>query len=174
VTVVTENTGGREHAADGTRVGGFDTEGRWFVAALLGLGGVALGALLPVLAGWAAELPWMPFQGPLRLLGSFDGGWLVWGRPVIGGVLGLLAAAWVVTGSAVLVVGDERVEVVRRGQVERVVRRDQVDGVHRRGSKVVLVSAQGRELFADDVEGPKDAVRAAFVRHGYPWEGADA
>ena len=132
-----------------------------------------LGLLLPVLARWAGELPWMPFQGPLRLLGSLDAGWLVWGRPLAGAVLGVLVAAWVVTGSAVLHVSDEQVRVERRGQVERIVRREQVDGVHRRGSKVVLVSAQGRELFADDVEGPKDAVRTAFVGHGYPWEGPE-
>ncbi|MCC2312757.1 YqeB family protein [Cellulomonas xiejunii] len=165
--MVTESANGE------TRVGGFDTEGRWFVAGLLAAAGAALGLLLPLLARWAAGLPWVPFQGPLRLLASFDGSWLVWGRPLLGAVLGLLLAAWVVTGTAVLVLSDAQVEVVRRGQVERVIRRDQVDGVHRRGSKVVVESAQGRELFADDVEGPKDAVRAAFVRHGYPWEGGD-
>ncbi len=157
-----------------TRVGGFDTEGRWFVAGLLAAGGAGLGLLLPLLARWAGELPWMPFQGPLRLLGSLDASWLVWGRPLVGAVLGLAVAAWIITGSAVLLVRDDRLTVVRRGQVERVVRRDQVDGVHRRGSKVVLVNAQGRELFADDVEGPKDVVRAAFVEHGYPWEGPQA
>ena len=40
--------------------------------ALFGLGGAALGALLPFLAGWATDLPWVPFRGPLELLGSFD------------------------------------------------------------------------------------------------------
>ncbi len=163
---------GGEGASDGdTRVGGFDAEGRWFVLGLLTVAGACLGLLLPLLARWAGELPWMPFQGPLRLLGTVDVDWLVWGRPVIGAALGAALAAWVVTGAAVLVVNEAQVRVVRRGDVERVIRRDQVDGVHRRGSKVVIENAQGRELFADDVEGPKAAVRDAFVRHGYPWEG---
>ena len=157
-----------------TRVGGFDAEGRRFVGGLLTLGGAGFGLLLPVLARWAGEVPWMPFQGPLRLLGSVDAGWLTWGRPVLGAVLGLLVAAWIVTGSPVLLVSDAHVRVERRGQVERVLRREQVDAVHRRGSQVVLVTAQGRELFADEVEGPEVAVRDAFVAHGYPWEGEGA
>lgn len=155
-----------------TRVGGFDAEGRAFVVVLLTLGGGLLGFAVPYLARWAAELPWVPFQGPLRLLGSLDGSWLTWGRPVIGAALGLAVALWVVQRSVVLLVADDRIEVLRGGQVERVIRREQVDGVHRTRSKVVIQNAQGRELFADDVEGDAAAVRDAFVAHGYPWEGA--
>ncbi|MBX9243709.1 hypothetical protein ICW40_02680 [Actinotalea ferrariae] len=156
-----------------TRVGGFDAGGRGFVLALLTLGGGLLGLGLPYLARWAAELPWVPFQGPLRLLGSIEGSWLTWGWPLIGAVVGLAAAVWIVQGTAVLVVADDRVRVLRRGEVERVIRREQVDGVHRRGSKIVIENAQGRQLFADDVEGDAAAVRDAFVAHGYPWEGAE-
>lgn len=33
------------------------------VLGLFGAGGAALGALLPLLAAWAVNLPWFPFQG---------------------------------------------------------------------------------------------------------------
>ncbi len=153
------------------RVGGFDAAGRRWVVLLFGLGGAALGASVPYLAGLAADLPWMPFQGPLRLLGSFDQAWLVWLRPVLGLVLGLGAAAWVIHDSPVLLLTAGQLRVEQRGEVQRVIPRDKVDAVYRRGGKVVVQSAAGRELFAGDVEGDREQVREAFVALGYPWEG---
>lgn len=153
-------------------VGGFDRSGKLWVLALFGLGGVAVGALLPVLAGWAARLPWVPFQGPLELLGSFDQTWLTWGRPVLGVVVGLTVAVWVILDSPVLDFHDDQIHVRRRGQVERIIERVKVDSVYRRGSKIVVETATGRRLFEDEIEGDKDVLRDAFLSHGYPWEGS--
>lgn len=153
------------------RIGGFDRAGRLFVVGMFGGGGLALGLVLPWLAGVVDDRGWVPFAGPLRLLASFDGSWLVWGRPLIGLLLGLAFAAWVVTSSAVLHVGPTEIRVERRGEVERVIPRASVDAVHRRGSKVVIETAGGRTLFDDDIEGERAAIREAFVSAGYPWEG---
>lgn len=153
------------------RVGGFDRAGRAFVAGMFGGGGLVVGLALPWVAGVVRDLPWVPFQGPLRLLASFDGTWLVWGRPLIGLVLGLGFAVWVVADSPVLHVGTGSVRIERRGEVQRVIPREKVDGVHREGAKVVIESAEGRTLFRDDVEGDRRAIREAFVGAGYPWEG---
>lgn len=152
-------------------VGGFDRSGRLWVIGLFAAGGAALGALIPLLAGWAAGLPWVPFQGPLRLLGSFDEPWLVWGRPAIGLVAGLALAAWVIADSPLLEIGPDRIRVRRRGEVQRVIERGRVASVHPRGSKVVIETDTGRSLFEGDVEGDKARLRSAFVDHGYPWEG---
>ncbi|MFS0698758.1 hypothetical protein AB6N24_02180 [Cellulomonas sp. 179-A 4D5 NHS] len=154
-----------------TTVGGFDREGRLWVLVVLGAGGVALGALLPAVAGRLRDAPWVPFEGPLRLLSSFDASWLTWGRPAIGLAAGLGAAVWVVSASPVLEVDADEVQVRRHGRVERVLARATVASVHPRGSKLVLETEHGRTLFADDVEGDRAAVRRAFVEHGYPWEG---
>ncbi|MGW6131580.1 YqeB family protein [Cellulomonas sp. NPDC055163] len=154
-----------------TTVGGFDRDGRLWVIGVLGAGGLGLGALVPVVARWLEDAPWVPFEGPLRLLSSFDASWLTWGRPAIGLALGVVAAAWVISASAVLEIDAEEVQVRRHGRVERVLARPTVAGVHPRGAKIVLESELGRTLFADDVEGDRAAVRRAFVEHGYPWEG---
>lgn len=154
-----------------TTVGGFDREGRLWVLVVLGAGGGALGALLPAVAGWLRDAPWVPFEGPLRLLSSFDASWLTWGRPAIGLAAGLGAAAWVVSASPVLEIDANEVQVRRHGRVERVLARATVASVHARGSRLVLETEHGRTLFADDVEGDRAAVRRAFVEHGYPWEG---
>ncbi|WP_151523652.1 YqeB family protein [Serinicoccus kebangsaanensis] len=158
----------------GTVVGGFDGAGRSLVAGGFALAGVAAGFLLPLVAQWAAGLPWVPFQGPLELFSSFEGTWLVWGRPLIGAVLGLAFGLWVILESPVLEVRDDALEVRRYGEVQRVIPRETVGGVHRRGSKTVIEAKEGRVLFDDEIEGDKDAVRRAFVDHGYPWEGGPA
>lgn len=154
------------------RVGGFDRGGQAWVLVLFGAGGAGLGALLPLLARWASGLPWVPFQGPLELLSSFDSTWLVWGRPLLGLLVGLAFAVWVLTDSPVLEISPEAVEVRRRGEVERVIPRAKVDAVYRRRGAIVIESAQGRTLFDADVEGDREAVREAFIAAGYPWEGA--
>ncbi len=158
-----------EHPA--RRVGGFDPSGRRWVLLLLGLGGAALGAAVPLLAGLAASLAWMPFQGPLRLLGSFDMPWLTWLRPVLGLLLGLAAAAWVIHDSPVLHLTGQEIRVEQRGDTQRVIPREKVDAVFRRGSTLVIQNVAGRELFKGDVEGDKAEVREAFIALGYPWEG---
>lgn len=152
-------------------VGGFDRSGRLWVLVLFGLGGAALGALLPLVANWVSRLPWVPFQGPLELLGSFDQPWLTVGRPLIGLAAGLAFAVWIILDSPVLDFHDEEIHVRRRGAVERVIQRSKVDSVYRRGSKIVIETAHGRKLFEDEIEGEKDAIRSAFLRYGFPWEG---
>lgn len=155
-----------------TVVGGFDRGGRVWVLVIFAALGAGAGALLPYVAGWAADLPWVPFQGPLELLASFDQAWLTWGRPLLGLVLGLAFAGWTIADSPVLEIEAARVRVRQRGEVQRILERDKIDAVHRKGGTVVIENAQGRVLFSGDVEGDRDAVRAAFVDHGYPWEGA--
>lgn len=160
------------HGAPAVRsVGGFDRSDRLWVLGLYGIGGVALGVLLPYLAGLARDLPWMPFQGPLELLGAFDEPWLVWGRPVLGLVVGLGLAVWSILETPVLDISQDQVQVRRRGQVERVIERAKVDSVHPRGAMIVIETESGRTLFEGEVEGATSDVRSAFIDAGYPWEG---
>lgn len=137
-------------------------------------GGIALGFLLPLLATWAAELPWIPFQGPIELAASFDQAWLIWVRPLIGLLAGLALAAWVIHDAYVLQVDPERIEVRRRAAVERVIERAKVESVHRRGAKIVIENAAGHALFEGEIEGERAAVRRAFVEAGYPWRAESA
>lgn len=152
-------------------VGGFDRAGRRWVLGLFAVGGAALGALLPPLASWVVDLPWVPFQGPLSLLRSFDEPWLVWGWPASGLVGGLGFAIWVIVESPILDINHEQIQVRRRGQIVRVIERTKVAAVYPCGSKIVIETDSGRKLFEGDVEGDKSIVRSAFVDNGYPWEG---
>src|SRR5690625_7905831 len=95
-------------------VGGYDRNARIWVLTMCGLGGALLGLLLPLLAAWAASLPSLPFQGPVRLLGSFDQTWLGGGRPAIGLIAGLGPGVWNSRRSPVLNSRSSEVQVQRR------------------------------------------------------------
>lgn len=148
---------------------GFDRQAKIFLYTICAALGAGLGAGIPFLAGWAASLPWIPFQGPLRLAASFDSAPAAWGRPALGLVVGLGFAAHVVYESPVLRVSAQRIEVSIKGATRHIARSD-VAGLYRDGRKIVVESHAGRRLFHGEVEGGKDAVRSAFVSHGYPWE----
>lgn len=152
-------------------IGGFGRQDRLWVIGLFGLGGAVVGAILPYAARLAADLPWMPFEGPVRLLGDSDQQWLLVGRPLLGLVAGVVFSAWVIINTPVLHLSGEGIRVERRGAVERVIDRSTVAAVYRRRSQTVIETREGRRLFDDEVEGDKTAIRDAFVRLGYPWEG---
>ena len=69
-------------------------------------------------------------SGPLRLLGSFDQPWLVWGRPSVGLVAALAFALWVILNSPILHVSHDRIRVQRHGEVVRVIERAKVHAVY--------------------------------------------
>lgn len=138
----------------------------YLVCPVVGLG---LGLAFPVVAEWASRLSWVPFQGPFQLIASFDASWLNWGRPLVGLILGLVFAAFIVHESAVLHVTAEHIEVTSNGSTRRIARSD-IAGIYRDGSKVVVESHSGRRLYHAQIEGGKDNVRDAFVANGYPWE----
>ncbi|GAA2533440.1 hypothetical protein GCM10010201_36080 [Pilimelia columellifera subsp. columellifera] len=96
---------------------------------------------------------------------------MVWVWPVLGLVAGLVFAIWVISSSPILDISRHRIQVRRRGQVERVIERAKVTAVYPRRSKIVIEAEGGRKVFEDDVEGDKALVRSAFVDNGYPWEG---
>ena len=161
----------RDGAASETSVGGFDRGGRAFILVLFVAGGLALGFLLPLLARWASDLPWVPLRGPLELISSFEAGWLVWGRPVLGAAAAPGSPSPSSATPRSSTSRTTRFASRRQDRSSASSRETKVDGVHRVGSNTVIENSRGRVLFQGDVEGGTDALRAAFLRHGYPWEG---
>ncbi|QDO87527.1 hypothetical protein FNH13_03560 [Ornithinimicrobium ciconiae] len=148
---------------------GFDTSAKALVAGVCAAVGLLLGVAIRPVADFATGLEWVPFQGPLRLIASADHSWVAWALPVLGLLAGAVFAAVIIHQSPVLHVGRDQVNVEQKGQV-RTIRRAQVATVYRDGGNLVLETEQGRTLFRGEVEGGKDAVRTAFVTHGYPWD----
>ncbi len=142
-----------------------------FLAVLGAVLGAVAAVLLPIAAGWAQDRG-VPFPGPLQLLASFDSDWLVWGRPVIGLVVGVVAALLIAHSEPVLTVSAEGV-LIEKGDSRRRIQRTDVAGVYRDGKQLIIETPQGRRLYEGSVEGSRAQVRAAFVDRGYPWENDD-
>lgn len=128
--------------APGQRLG-FDRGTQAFIYGAGIVVGVGVGLAIPFLTAWASDLPWVPFSGPLTLLGSLSPAWAL---PVVGGLLGAGFAMYVIYESPVLYVSDQQIEVHASGEL-RHINREQVVGVFREGGNIVVEGPGGRTLF---------------------------
>lgn len=140
-----------------------------FVWLALGGAGVGLGLALPWLLQNAANWP-IPYLDVLKFLGTIDSPLMVFGRPAMLGLVGLVVAFFITHEAAKLTLTDAEIRITE-GDDSRIVTREQVGGVYRKGGKVRIESPEGRVLFNDDVEGGGARIAEAFIAHGYPWEG---
>lgn len=136
-----------------------------------GLGaGAALGlvghCIWPLVAGWG----FIPLHGLWDAI--FGNGALpaVLLRVAGGAVAGLCAGAAINIFNPVVTITDGAI-TIRTPNGGRDIRKDQVAGIFREGGKVVIQTAEGRDLYRGDMEGTEERIAAAFRRHGYPWEG---
>ncbi|BCB80923.1 hypothetical protein Pflav_073330 [Phytohabitans flavus] len=139
----------------------------------LPLAGAGLGWLLQALAGWLAELPWVPFKGPVELIASVADN-----EPVativslaIGGVAGLVLAFIGAMEALVVRITDGDV-TLRRGDSTSMVNRSAVQTVFIDGKQLVLLGREAEELAREGFELGADRLRDGFLAHGYPWAAA--
>lgn len=131
---------------------GFERADKALICTVGALVGAVVGICLPYVARWASDLAWVPFQGPLQMVGSLETSWAVWGRPVLGILAGFAFAAYVIYQSPVLYISGEQIKVTERGNTRRISRSD-IAGIYREGGKIVVESHHGRRLFHGDGRG---------------------
>lgn len=144
---------------------GMSTADRAWTFVIFGGGGAVLLAALP----WLLDLPFIPFRDVADWLSSFDQWWAPVLRTGLGLVAGLVIAVLVVVDEYRLEVGDEEIVVIH-DKDRRILRRDQVVGIHRDGKRVTIDGTEGRTLFEQTVEAPRDLVREVFLARQWPWE----
>jgi hypothetical protein len=134
--------------------------------------GATLGYFLPPIAEWVTRLPWVPFEGPLKLIARVHGGWAIIGCVAAGLVLGAVAAFVVLleTLRVTLTTSEVRLE---KNDRSRTIPRGEVGAVFVDGKKLVILDRESRQLVRDELEGGAVAAERAFVGHGYPWVAQD-
>lgn len=147
---------------------GFEPSDHAFVCGAGIVLGALAGLLLPIAVHWGVDQG-VPLPGWLEFLDTIRGGWLDWGRPLIGAAAGLLFAFAIIENSPVLIVAEDEI-LVEKGSDHRRIPRTSVAGIHREGGNTIIETAQGRRLFEGDVEGGRDRVREVFLDHGWPYE----
>lgn len=82
--------------------------------------GLTIGYFIPQIAKWALSLPWIPFEGPLRLITSFQGSTAAF----ITALLGMTAGIWFAHSvSAMLLsvkITDHTVEFMKGKKVQTI------------------------------------------------------
>lgn len=151
---------------------GFTPGATALLVAGLPLAGGGLGLALPHLAELLADLPWAPFQGPARLVASWNSGWVVIAAPLVGALLGLVVTVLAYVEALLVTVSDAEV-TLRKDDDERRFTRDEVTAVFLDGKELVLLGAGSRELARDAHESTADRMAAAFRAHGWPWLAED-
>ncbi|GHH70694.1 hypothetical protein GCM10017673_22970 [Streptosporangium violaceochromogenes] len=143
-----------------------------WVNALLWVGFPVLGAatlwLLKVLAGWLLTLPWVPFQGPLKLIDSVPDPYATVGALVIGVIGGLVVAFIAQHESLVVAVSDAQVTLTSEGASQRF-GREAVQAVFLDGKQFVMLGRDTAELVRRAFDLPARQLAEAFRSHGYPW-----
>lgn len=124
----------------------------------------AVNLLAPAVAG----LPWAPLQGPFRLVARLPEPYTTIGALLLGVLVGLLLAMVAAAEEVTVRVGDAAVTITRDKSV-RTVPRAEVGAVFVADGDLVLLGAGTEELARQSVDLDTGKLRAAFVRHGYPW-----
>lgn len=155
-------------AGDKATLGPTSADQVWTFVVLAGGGAVIL-ALGPLLAAWLSDVPWIPFSDALRWVGEFDSP-LAWAVRIAGGAAaGAVLAVIDIEESWRLEVYDDRVVSVR-GKDRRHLAKGSIVGIHLDRKKVVIDGTDGRVLFDEKIDAPRERVRTAFRDRGYPLE----
>ncbi|MFJ7185099.1 YqeB family protein [Lysinibacillus xylanilyticus] len=137
----------------------------WFGFPLVGL---VLGWFLPSIAKWASTLPWVPFQGPLNLIASYNGAWVSFITMVLGLLVGIMVTLFSFHESLEMTIYDEEVMLKLRDD-ETILKKEDISLVFIDGKQIVLLGNDEKELFRYKQELNRNTVGTAFLKHNYLW-----
>lgn len=147
---------------------GFSTTTGIILYGGFGAAGLVLGYFLPQLASWALKLPWVPFEGPLKLINSFSGIWLNMIIALLGLIVGLVVASVAVKETLVVTITDEEVQLDKDGHKQTIGQKE-IDTVFLDEKQLVILGKSGYELAREKIDESPKMVVYGFKRHGYSW-----
>ncbi|RLL68607.1 hypothetical protein D7M15_19175 [Streptomyces sp. Z26] len=160
-------TGGGTERGGVTRL----AQPHWIAYALTVLG-AGLAWAVTLLADRLVEIPLIPFERPLELLGSVPQPWLTVGALCAGGVVGLLGGAVILHHELSLSVSAERTVLTREDR-SRDIPRERIGLVCRDGKQLVVFGHEGEELAREECDLDAGRLAAAFTSYGYRWAAED-
>jgi hypothetical protein len=142
----------------------------WVAAAATGAG---LVWLLKLAAGWLAELPWAPLQGPFGVVASLPEPQATIGACVVGAGLGLVLAHYVDQELLTVRVSRTEVTLARTGIPTVVVARSAVATAFVDAEHLVLLGRSGEEVAREPCHLSVRRLSAAFAGAGVAWAEKD-
>jgi hypothetical protein len=136
------------------------------IPAVLGAG---IGLALHFLLGWLLGLPWLPFQGPLKLLDRIPDQVALPVLMGLGVVAGVIFGVYALAEELSITVTRDSVRL-QRGDLDRTLRRSTVASVFLDGKELVLLGPDTNELAREKTDQSASRLAAAFTDHGFPWQ----
>ncbi|MGY0692690.1 YqeB family protein [Virgibacillus sp. FSP13] len=134
--------------------------------------GLILGYFLPKIAAWALTLPWIPFEGIIKIVNSFDGFWLSIILAVIGLIAGLVLASIAISELLIITITDREVHL-KKNEIAQTIALKDIDTIFFDGKQLVILGKSGYELFRETSDESSTKVMSAFKRYGYPCSDED-
>lgn len=145
---------------------------QWMIWTIFPAAGAAAGWFIPPLAKWASTLPWVPFEGPLKLISSFHGGWVTFATAALGALVGGWISMVAVRETLQIRLSDQEVSLRIRGK-EQTFKREEVTAVFLDSKQLVLLGTDGQVLYREKPDTKRQKLAEAFIRHGYDWREQD-
>ncbi|MEC0239959.1 hypothetical protein P4H66_08885 [Paenibacillus dokdonensis] len=128
--------------------------------------GLALGWFLPSIANWSSSLPWLPFQGPLKLIASYNGAWVGFVTMILGWIAGIALTFLSFHESLEMSIYDDKVILQLRDD-EIILKKKDISLVFMDKKQLVLLGSDEKELFRCKQELSKSTVGNTFLKHNY-------
>ncbi|MDA1476148.1 YqeB family protein [Bacillus changyiensis] len=141
----------------------------WFCFPLIGL---VVGWFFPEIAKWGSSLPWFPFEGPLKLIASYNGTWAGIVTMILGLIAGFFVTLFFFHESLETSVYDDKV-ILKLRDDEIIFKKEDISLVFMDKKQLVLLGHDEKELFRCKQELNKSRVGTAFIKHQYNWSDMD-
>lgn len=132
------------------------------------IAGLVLGWFLPRIAKWGSSLPWVPFQGPLKLIASYNGVWVGFITMILGLIAGIALTFLTFHESLEVSIYDDKVILKLRNE-ETILNKKDILLVFLDKKQLVLLGNDEKEIFRYKQELNEKTVRTAFLQHNYSW-----
>lgn len=140
----------------------------YFLYAALAIIGFAIGYFIPQFAKWTLSLPWIPFEGPLRLVSSFQGSPAAFITALLGVSAGIWFAHSVIAMLLSVKITNDTVELIK-GKKVQTIRSGDIALVFMDYKRLVLLGTAGYELVREEIDEKPVNVEKAFRQHHYEW-----
>ncbi|MDO3661372.1 DUF308 domain-containing protein [Bacillus sp. C28GYM-DRY-1] len=140
----------------------------YFLYAALGIIGLTIVYFIPQIAKWALSLPWIPFEGPLRLITSFQGSSAAFITALLVMCAGIWFAHSVIAMLLSVKITDDTVELIK-GKKVQTIRSDDIALVFIDHKRLVLLGTAGYELVREEIDEKPVKVEKVFRKHNYKW-----
>lgn len=154
-----------------TVVGGSKSDRIIIYGGFSGLGAI-LGYFIPAIAAWALTLPWIPFEGPIKIINSFNGFWLPIILAVVGLIAGVVIAFISINEMLIITITDQEVQLEKDGD-QQIIKLKDINRLFFDKKQLVVLGKSGYELARAKSDESGTKVSNAFQSHGYPWASED-